>query len=173
MIILKEFYNQQKMSKELSGSESESGHLGNTEHLGKSSRKTKRPDKLLYKPPGKCKSVINESVSPSSSGSGGGGATRGKDLPNGCDEKSDDLGWESLYDDSGEVVNQEVVDELNGELGIELISDQLANSKLDYSKFDDEAGFDERSLDCGNILEIYDFAPDLKTRDLMSCLSFK
>ena len=85
----------------------------------------------------------------------------------------DDQDWDSLFDDSGNTLDKNVVNELNKDLQVNSLAKQFASTKLDYNKFEKEDEDDAVTpkVECGNILEIYNFSPDMKTADLQSALS--
>ena len=126
-------------------------------------RKQKRPDKQLYIPP-RSKNTKSEFD---------GGSNSKQEKSESSNTMKVEPSWDSLYDDNGDVVDSEFLNDLNSELGIKAISSQLASSKLDYSKFCDPVSVtdDLNDEECGNVLEIYDFSSDLKTRDLIISLS--
>jgi len=128
----------------------------------KSAKKQKRPDKQLYIPPGSKNGKAHELVDCQA---------RSDKSPN---SEKNEPSWDSLYDDNGDVIDNEFVSDLNYELDVKVISNQLASSKLDYSKFSDQNNLmnpDDISSECGHILEVYDFSSELKTRDLITSLS--
>lgn len=85
--------------------------------------------------------------------------------------ENEDANWDDLYDEDGDKVSDDIIKDLNDKLKITTNVDQVANCREDYSKFSqDEEGILSK-VECGNILEIYDFSPELKTRDLFNCLS--
>lgn len=119
-------------------------------------KKHKRPDKPLYIPPG---SKNNKSTEYDS--------TQHEKSESPSAEKNEPS-WDSIYDDNGDALDNEFLNDLNSELQINAVTHQLATSKLDYTQFE------EPSSDCGpcgNILEVYDFASDLKTRQLVSIIT--
>lgn len=179
VVYLKQYNNTSKNNTMLKQTNDGSAQDGSSDEISckTKTKKPKRPDILLYKPP--------KRKSPS-----GTDAPDNKECLNKCEDghgepksvtdnaspasASSDFTWDSLYDDNGEVIDSQVVDGLNDELGVKLVTEQLAASKLDYCKyFNDDVEPSERQHENGNILEIYDFSSDLKTRDLMSSLSFK
>ena len=133
----------------------------------KGGKKQKRPDKLLYKPPGS--KANNNSVKKSDDSEANNSPT---DIVGASGDCKQDLSWDALYDDNGDVINSDFVNELNSQLEINAITDQMARTQFDYSKYINQPEPQDNS-DCGNILEIYDFSSDLKTRDLVTTLSFK
>lgn len=165
VVYLKSFIAEQKMLQQ-NNDECTSANLSQSDS-SKASRKQKRPDKLLYKPPA-CKNSKEACSSSKSSND----HDENKSAKVGESSKQDELSWDNLYDDNGDVVNNEFVKELNNELGVNTITDQLAKTQLDYSSYVDKYD-DDTVAEVGNTLEIYDFSPDLKTRDLVTTLSFK
>lgn len=137
-----------------------------SENKAKISKKYKRPDKPLYVPPGsKCSKSNDNDDNAENTGCH---SKEGKDKS--CKENNEPS-WDSLYNDSGDVIDSEFVKDLNAELEIRAVQNQLTATKLDYSKFTTNEWSDDSQQDTGNILEVYDFVNDLKTRDLITSLS--
>lgn len=126
-------------------------------------KKQKRPDKQLYIPP-RCKNTKTTELDTQIHCK-----QEKSESPN--NKEKIEPSWDSLYDENGDVLDNEFVDDLNSELKIKAISEQLASSKLDYSKYCDITVPEEHFEDCGTILEVYDFSSDLKTRDLVTSIS--
>lgn len=135
-----------------------------SESKAKASKKQKRPDKPLYVPPGSKSSKSSDSESTGSQ------SKPDKDKDKSCKENNEPS-WDSLYDDSGDVIDNEFVKELNSELEIRAVRDQLTATTLDYSKFTTNEWSDESQPETGTVLEVYDFVSDLKTRDLIMSIS--
>lgn len=129
----------------------------------KISKKHKRPDKPLYVPPGSKSSKCNEDTENTD--------CHQKEDKEKCCKENNEPSWDSLYDDSGDVIDKEFVNDLNSELEIRAVRNQLTATTLDYSKFTTNEWGDDSQTDTGTILEAYDFVSDLKTRDLVSSLS--
>lgn len=122
-------------------------------------KKKKYPDKPLYQPP-RSKSapkLLNNSSTTNDT-------SHGKKSPD-----DNDLTWESLYDDNGDII----ANDLNNQLEIDIKPENICRSKLDYTKFFDKTASSPDNGELNHILEIYGISPDLKTSDLSSYLSLK
>ena len=130
-------------------------------------KKHKRPDKQLYIPP-RSKNVKSNEVD----GQQSPGKHDKPESPNKETNEPETPSWDLLYDDNGEVLDNDFVNDLNAELEIKAVTNQLALSKLDYTKFCDASSEgDDSNSECGKILEVYDISSDLKTRDLITSLA--
>lgn len=145
---------------------SESGD--SSEKKAKISKKQKRPDKPLYVPPGSKSSKTSDNDDHTENTDCH--QKQDKDKDKSCKENNEPS-WDSLYDDSGDVIDKEFVKDLNSELEIRAVRNQLTATTLDYSKFTTNEWSDDSQTDTGTILEIYDFVSDLKTRDLITSIS--
>lgn len=141
-------------------------------------KKHKRPDKPLYQPPKSRNSMKNFPnledflTHHYHHQHHNRGMQQEKDYSQ-PDDNNDDLSWDNLYDDNGDLIN-----DLNNQFEtINIKPENVHKSELDYSKFSEKTStstdISQKFDDSSHILEIYDISPDLKTKDLTNCLSFK
>ncbi|KAH7641487.1 hypothetical protein HUG17_4531 [Dermatophagoides farinae] len=140
-------------------------------------KKHKRPDKPLYQPPKSRNSMKNFPnledflTHHYHHQHHNRGMQQEKDYSQ-PDDNNDDLSWDNLYDDNGDLIN-----DLNNQFEtINIKPENVHKSELDYSKFSEKTStstdISQKFDDSSHILEIYDISPDLKTKDLTNCLSF-
>ena len=139
--------------------------------------KGKRPTKQLYQPP---------SAQKQSSDSASTSQTANNPVTS-TSKDDDDDDWDALYDDSGECIKPDIVKEFKNVLKLDdeksdgkqgkkvekkKIIFESASSRLnDYCLKDGLASTSSASLtdnEYGHVLEIFDFASDLKTPDLFA-----
>ncbi|KAH9416843.1 Coiled-coil domain-containing protein r3hcc1l, partial [Dermatophagoides pteronyssinus] len=141
------------------------------EKLRENRKKPRHPDKQLYQPPKSRKKISNPVEF----------SNHNRKMQQEDNDDNDDLSWDNLYDDNGDIIN-----DLNTQF--ETINIRLENvqkSTANYSKFIDKnldnssaqppppsPSISSSATDYSHILEIYDISPDLKTKDLTACLSF-
>ncbi|XP_065556785.1 uncharacterized protein LOC136025042 isoform X2 [Artemia franciscana] len=81
------------------------------------------------------------------------------------DKKEEDDSWDIMFNDQGEPVKPEVLEELSMALGKTV---EVNKPKVDYLSFvpsiADETQFDE---ELSHVVEFYDFSPSIKTEDLL------
>jgi len=99
----------------------------------------------------------------------------GKGLPlascsNDCDggDLEDDDDWETNFDESGDCLNQDQLEELSRLTGI--TDPEVHKTQFDFYSFTPN-GVELDDEDFGHIVEIYNFSPELKTQDIMQALS--
>lgn len=149
------------MSKNVLSSDREDCTQSNTQQ----SKLNRRPDKKLYIPP---RSKNNQTVVIDSKAK--------QDI-----SPAESPSWDSLYDENGDMLDANVANELNAELGTKILAKQLRRTKLDYSKYESNNSATSpkntndnvvgEETEFGHVLEVYDFAPELKTRDLVIGIS--
>ncbi|KAJ7356362.1 Coiled-coil domain-containing protein r3hcc1l [Desmophyllum pertusum] len=94
--------------------------------------------------------------------------TGGTCSKNNDNDSDDDDNWESNFDESGDCLNAEHLEELSRLTGI--ANPEVHKTQYDYYSFTPkDVELDDEEF--GHIVEIYNFSPDLKTQDLMQALS--
>ncbi|RWS09156.1 coiled-coil domain-containing protein R3HCC1L-like protein, partial [Dinothrombium tinctorium] len=83
----------------------------------------------------------------------------------------DDISWDNLYDENGDCVKPELLNEFRETLNLKENDNVTINkTTIDYYQFQPYTPVIEES-EFPHVLEIYDFSADLKTQDLFTSLS--
>lgn len=85
-----------------------------------------------------------------------------------CAVEGEDEGedsWDALYDDNGDCLDPTVMEELTANVG----KVQIQKTKIDYLEFQPKVDLDYKDYD--HVLEVYKFAAELQTKDLIAAFS--
>lgn len=86
-----------------------------------------------------------------------------------CNDSKDDDNWESIFDESGDCLKPEHLEELSRLTGI--ANPEVQKTQFDYYSLTPKNYCAVEDDEFGHIVEIYDFSPDLNTQDIMQALS--
>lgn len=80
--------------------------------------------------------------------------------------------WDSLYDENGDVINDNAVSELNQDHQVKCLTAQMSTSRIsDVDNNDEDYCSETNPNDSGVVVEVYDFPSDFKTSDLIASIS--
>ncbi|XP_068746108.1 uncharacterized protein DDB_G0284459-like isoform X2 [Montipora capricornis] len=86
-----------------------------------------------------------------------------------CNDSKDDDNWESIFDESGDCLKPEHLEELSRLTGI--ANPEVQKTQFDYYSLTPKNYCAMEDDEFGHIVEIYDFSPDLNTQDIMQAMS--
>lgn len=155
---------EKKKKKEKKGEKTEKSDKNTEESVnkGKKLKATVLSDKQDERDLNTCDREVREELSTSTKAGE-------KSQSNSNDDGGDDSdNWESFYDESGDCLNPEQLEELSRLTGID--NPEVQKTQYDFYSFTPrDVELDDEEF--GHIVEIYNFSPDLKTQDLMQALS--
>lgn len=79
--------------------------------------------------------------------------------------------WDDLFDENGECLDTNLVTEFQNALSFKKDEVKLTKPKLDYLSFQPHDIEIDDNSELSHVLEVYDFASDLKTQDIITTLS--
>lgn len=98
-------------------------------------------------------------------------SSEGENLMPKSDGEEEDCSWDLMFDDSGECVRPELLDDDDCEQNCDNATKKGAEkNRIDYNKFEPYEPEIENS-EFAHVLEVYDFPSDLKTQDIVTAIS--
>lgn len=82
----------------------------------------------------------------------------------------DDQSWDALFDDNGDSIQPELLQELATSLSLSDSQIKTQKAKLDYNSYQ-QHDVEIDNSEFSHILEVYDFPVELKTQDIISSLA--
>ncbi|XP_054167416.1 coiled-coil domain-containing protein R3HCC1L-like [Oppia nitens] len=86
------------------------------------------------------------------------------------EEEEEDNSWDTMFDDNGDCVDQQFADKVSDLICNKKVDLKLEKSRIDYLNFESKEP-EIGDTELPHVLEVYDFASEVKTQDIITSIS--